>query len=125
VIATSADLNRLVIDKNNLRANYPKMEHAYPWLAPDLAVLEIKKDQVKMKGLKGWKPVLSKIKEAAGQGTAVTVNGLSAELTPDGKTLSVKLEFKTVLGVHPDPKFPTITNKTWLDYGISTVQRIR
>jgi hypothetical protein len=109
VIATSADLNRLVIDKNNLRANYPKMEHAYPWLAPDLAVLEIKKDQVKMKGLKGWKPVLSKIKEAAGQGTAVTVNGLSAELTPDGKTLSVKLEFKTVLGVHPDPKFPTFT----------------
>lgn len=99
IVASSADLKRIVIDRDHHRGHPALVEHSKWWLSPDLAVIEMKRDKAFIKALPGWKSIRSKIKQAAAEGLIVNVLGLKGEITPDGSTFALQLEFESSVAV--------------------------
>lgn len=97
IVAFSGDLQKFVIDKSHKIATAANWKDpiSFPYLTPDLVILEIDKTKLNYKPLPDWQTTAQKIAKAATQNTVITVDGYKGSMTPDGRYFALNINFQS------------------------------
>jgi hypothetical protein len=90
VRASAGNLNRFIVDVTDGRLQQREgSKNSY--ILPDLQVVSGSDDFIQQRPLRGWSPILQKLKDGVNRGLEVQWDGVSGSITEDGRYATIRI----------------------------------
>lgn len=99
ILAQDSSLQRFLIDKTHFNTKHSAVDDL-TYMLPRLAIANLNdKNTAKFQTLSGWDGILESIKAVAKSGIYIRYDNISAQMTPDGRYLSLDANFSNVASI--------------------------